>query len=57
MRTGGRLEIWIRSTFHRSFTDSYGFEMRNTLYIVMGPGQRKRSNLQGSCPSFIPTEN
>ncbi|WP_409033926.1 DUF6957 family protein [Pseudomonas sp. JUb42] len=57
VRTGGRLESWIRSAFQRSFTDSYGFEMSKTLYILMGPGQRKRSNLQGSCPSLISTEN
>lgn len=37
---------WVRSTFQRSFTDGYVFETRNTLYILTGPGQRKKSNLQ-----------
>lgn len=45
--TGGRLEIWIRSAFQRSFTDSYGFEMRKTFYILYGPWSEKEIQSSG----------
>lgn len=36
---------WVRSTFQRSFTGCC-FETKNTIYMLLGPGRRKRSSAQ-----------
>jgi hypothetical protein len=37
---------WVRSTFQRSFTSGFLFETRNTTYVLMGPGLRKKASIQ-----------
>ncbi len=37
---------WVRSTFQRSLADGYVFETRNTTYILLGPGHRKKARIQ-----------
>jgi hypothetical protein len=34
---------WVRSTFQRSFRAGYVFETKNTTYLLMGDGFRKRA--------------
>ncbi len=34
---------WVRSTFQRSFTEGCWFETRNTHYMLVGPGLRKKT--------------
>lgn len=36
---------WMRSTFQRSLI-GYFFETKNTVYMLMGPGRRKRGSGQ-----------
>lgn len=37
---------WVRSTFQRSFTQGYLFETKNTTYVLIGPGLRKKGSVQ-----------
>jgi hypothetical protein len=37
---------WVRSTFQRSFTLGYFFETKNTVYLLMGVGFRKKASAQ-----------
>jgi hypothetical protein len=38
-----RVGDWVRSTFQRSFRAGYVFETKNTTYLLMGDGFRKRA--------------
>jgi len=35
---------WVRSTFQRSLTQGYLFETRNTVYVLLGRGVRKKGS-------------
>lgn len=37
---------WVRSTYQRAFTEGVVFETRNTIYILMGKGLRKKASIQ-----------
>ncbi|MEE3508294.1 hypothetical protein QN399_18825 [Pseudomonas sp. 10C3] len=37
---------WVRSTFQRSFTQGFLFETKNTTYLLMGPGLRKKASVE-----------
>lgn len=37
---------WVRSTFQRPVNPDHIFQTRNTTYVLMGPGQRKRASAQ-----------
>lgn len=37
--------MWVRSNFGKSFTESYMFETKNTVYLLWGPGQRKEATV------------
>lgn len=37
---------WVRSTFQRSFTKGFLFETKNTTYLLMGPGLRKKASVE-----------
>lgn len=37
---------WVRSTFQRPVSISHVFQTRNTTYILMGPGKRKRVSME-----------
>lgn len=36
---------WVRTTLEVSFTHSWLFETKNTVYVLMGAGRRLRTNL------------
>jgi len=37
---------WVRSTFAVSFEEGFLFETRNTIYVLMGPGDEKLASLK-----------
>lgn len=37
--------MWVRSNFGKSFTDGCMFETKNTVYLLLGPGQRKEATV------------
>ncbi|WP_412459231.1 DUF6957 family protein [Pseudomonas savastanoi] len=37
---------WVRSTFQQPGTASHVFQTRNTTYVLMGPGKRKRVSME-----------
>ncbi|GAB6405515.1 DUF6957 family protein [Pseudomonas sp. MHK4] len=37
--------MWVRSNFGLSFTDGSMFETKNTVYLLLGPGQRKEATV------------
>ncbi|MEE5146559.1 hypothetical protein V2J91_10740 [Pseudomonas alliivorans] len=37
---------WVRSTFQSPRTIAHVFQTRNTTYVLMGPGKRKRVSLE-----------
>lgn len=37
---------WVRSTFAVSFKEGFLFETRNTVYVLMGPGNEKVASLK-----------
>jgi L-ascorbate metabolism protein UlaG (beta-lactamase superfamily) len=42
---GRRRHDWVRSTFQRSFRSGYVFETKNTTYLLMGDGHRKKASV------------
>ena len=37
---------WVRSTMGTSFKEDFLFATRNTVYVLLGPGQRKPSSIE-----------
>jgi hypothetical protein len=37
---------WVRSTFAVAFEEGFLFETRNTIYVLMGPGNEKVASLK-----------
>lgn len=37
---------WVRSSMGTAFKESYLFETRNTVYLLLGPGRRKSSSIE-----------
>ena len=37
--------MWVRSNFGKSFTESCMFETKNTVYLLWGSGQRKEATV------------
>ena len=38
-------QMWVRSNFGVSFTEGYMFETNNTVYLLLGAGQRKEASI------------
>lgn len=38
-------KMWVRSNFGKSFTQGCMFETKNTVYLLWGPGQRKKATV------------
>ena len=36
---------WVRSSMGTAFKESYLFETRNTVYVLLGPGHRKSASI------------
>lgn len=36
---------WVRSSMGTAFKEGYLFETRNTVYVLLGPGQRKSASI------------
>lgn len=37
---------WVRSSMGTAFKEGYLFETRNTVYLLLGPGNRKSSSIE-----------
>ena len=37
--------MWVRSNFGKSFTEGCMFETKSTVYLLLGPGQRKEASI------------
>ncbi|PIB47420.1 hypothetical protein AOA59_00980 [Pseudomonas sp. 2822-15] len=37
---------WVRSSIGAALNDSFLFETRNTVYVLLGPGYRKSASIQ-----------
>lgn len=38
-------QMWVRSNFGKSFTDSCMFETKSTVYLLLGAGLRKEASI------------
>jgi hypothetical protein len=38
-------QMWVRSNFGKSFTEGCMFETKNTVYLLLGSGQRKEATV------------
>jgi hypothetical protein len=38
-------QMWVRSNFGVSFTEGCMFETKSTVYLLLGPGQRKEASI------------